>query len=57
MEFVIAKHGGFCRGVRKAVDTAMSIDPENTYVFGEIIHNPEVVQSIAARGVETVALR
>ena len=54
MEFVIAKHGGFCRGVRKAVDTAMSIDPENTYVFGEIIHNPEVVQSIAARGVETV---
>lgn len=54
MEFVIAKHGGFCKGVQKAVDTAMGMNPENTYVFGEIIHNPEVVNSIAVRGIKTV---
>ena len=38
MEIIVAKHGGFCRGVKKAVDTAMSISAENTYIYGEIIH-------------------
>ncbi len=51
MEFIIAKSGGFCHGVKKAVDTALSIDPKNTYIYGEIIHNPEVVQTITARGI------
>ena len=51
MEIVIAKHGGFCRGVQKAVDIAMSINPHNTYIFGEIIHNPEVVKEISDRGI------
>ena len=31
----MAKSGGFCRGVKKAVDTALAIEPENTYIFGE----------------------
>ena len=39
MEIVIAKHAGFCKGVQNAVNTAMTISPENTYVYGEIIHN------------------
>ncbi|MBE5746681.1 MAG: bifunctional 4-hydroxy-3-methylbut-2-enyl diphosphate reductase/30S ribosomal protein S1 [Clostridiales bacterium] len=54
MEFIIAKSGGFCRGVKYAVDTALSIDPKNTYIFGEIIHNEIVVQKIAERGIKTV---
>ncbi len=54
MEVIVAKSGGFCRGVQKAVDTAMSIHPENTYIFGEIIHNPEVVETIRARGITQV---
>ncbi len=54
MEFVIAKSGGFCRGVEKAVGTALSIEPDNTYIFGEIIHNPNVVSKITARGIVTV---
>ena len=32
----------------------MSIDPTNTYIYGEIIHNPDVVQSIANRGIVQV---
>ena len=54
MEFIIAKSGGFCHGVKKAVDTALSIDPTNTYIYGEIIHNPEVVQTITDRGIVMV---
>ena len=54
MEFIIAKSGGFCRGVKLAVDTALSIEPNNTYIFGEIIHNPDVVSQITARGIKTV---
>ncbi len=51
MEIVVAKNGGFCRGVRNAVDTALAVSPENTYIFGEIIHNPEVVKQITGRGI------
>ncbi len=54
MEFIVAKSGGFCGGVQKAVDTATSIAPENAYVYGEIIHNQEVVRQIAERGIKTV---
>ena len=50
MEIIVAKNGGFCRGVKKAVDTALTISPENTYIYGEIIHNADVVQSITERG-------
>lgn len=54
MRVQIAKSSGFCRGVQNAVNTAMNINPENTYVLGEIIHNAEVAKSIAARGIVTV---
>ena len=54
MEIIVAKSGGFCKGVRRAVETAMSIETENVYILGEIIHNPEVVASITARGLKTV---
>jgi len=50
MEILVAKNGGFCRGVKNAVDTALSISPQNTYIYGEIIHNPDVVQAITNRG-------
>ena len=49
MEIIIAKSGGFCHGVKKAVDTALSIDAQNTYIYGEIIHNPDVVKQITQR--------
>ncbi len=54
MQVIIAKHSGFCSGVKKAVETAMSISPENTFVYGEIIHNREVVSEITKRGLITV---
>ena len=56
MKVVIAKNSGFCRGVQKAVDMAMSVSPENTYVLGEIIHNSHVVEAIKSRGITTVVM-
>ncbi len=54
MQIIVAKNSGFCKGVKKAVDTAMSVPPENTYVLGELIHNAEVVEDIVRRGLKTV---
>ncbi len=53
MKVVVAKNCGFCRGVRRAVDTAFDISPENAYVLGELIHNEEVNRRLAARGLGT----
>ena len=54
MEVILAKHSGFCTGVKHAVDTVMALDAENTFVLGEIIHNPDVVKSIEEKGLKTV---
>ncbi len=54
MEVIVAANCGFCRGVRRAVDTVLEIAPENTYIYGELIHNEEVVKRIAERGIITV---
>ena len=54
MKVVIAAHCGFCTGVRKAVETAMTVSAENTYVLGELIHNEDVTGRIRARGIPTV---
>ena len=53
MKVTIAAHCGFCTGVRKAVETAMSVPTENTYVLGELIHNEDVTNRVRARGIPT----
>lgn len=54
MKVFVAENCGFCRGVKRAVDTALSVPAENTYVLGELIHNEEVVSKISERGIVTV---
>ncbi|MDE7380448.1 MAG: 4-hydroxy-3-methylbut-2-enyl diphosphate reductase, partial [Clostridia bacterium] len=54
MQVHVAKSSGFCRGVQNAVDTAMSVKPENMYILGEIIHNADVTRAIEARGIKVV---
>lgn len=54
MQVFVATSSGFCRGVKNAVDTAMNIDPHNTYILGEIIHNAQVTAEINARGIAVV---
>ena len=54
MRVVVAANCGFCTGVRRAVETAMSVPAQNTYVLGELIHNEDVTQRVRARGIPTV---
>ena len=55
MKITVAASSGFCKGVQHAVDTAMTVPPENTYLLGELIHNPQITQQVAARGIVTVS--
>lgn len=56
MRVVLAKSAGFCFGVRRAVDTVYEklSCGEPIYTYGPIIHNEEVVDDLARRGVEVV---
>ena len=47
----MARHAGFCFGVRRAVETAERSAPAIT--LGPIIHNPQVVGSLARLGVDS----
>jgi 4-hydroxy-3-methylbut-2-enyl diphosphate reductase len=54
MKIVVAKHMGFCGGVRRAVDLAEQATvsagaPVNT--LGPLIHNPQVVERLQTAGV------
>jgi len=51
-EIIVAKHAGFCFGVRRAVDTAAAAAPAVT--LGPIIHNPQMVEILRQQGVVSV---
>lgn len=56
MPVQLAKTAGFCFGVNKAVDQVYRLLDEGQKVctLGPIIHNPQVVDALAARGVRIV---
>ena len=57
MPLEIAPHAGFCMGVRRAVKAAEAIAKEGrrACTLGELIHNPQVVEDLRARGIVPVA--
>jgi 4-hydroxy-3-methylbut-2-enyl diphosphate reductase len=59
MEVVRAQKAGFCMGVDLALDKLDHLiagEPRkgSIYILGSIIHNPQVVQAYAARGITTL---
>ncbi len=56
MPLEIAPHAGFCMGVRRAVEAAQRIAEEGTpaCTLGELIHNPEVVESLRSRNIPPI---
>jgi 4-hydroxy-3-methylbut-2-enyl diphosphate reductase len=54
----LAKQFGFCYGVERAIDLAYAaakVFPDRRlYILGEIIHNPEVNEQIAALGIRNI---
>ncbi len=58
MEVKVAKHAGFCFGVRRAVDKVYELietQDKKIYTLGPIIHNESVVEDLESKGVEVLA--
>jgi 4-hydroxy-3-methylbut-2-enyl diphosphate reductase len=58
MKIILAETAGFCMGVRRAVDTTMSLveDGEvNIFTFGPLIHNPQVLGLLQDQGVNVLS--
>ena len=58
MPILVAKHAGFCMGVRRAVVEAMkAAQTQNDIVtIGELVHNPEVIRKLEESGIRAVTL-
>lgn len=56
MDILLAKTAGFCFGVNRAVDTVYNEieKDENIYTYGPIIHNEQVVNDLAQKGVSII---
>lgn len=54
----LAKHAGFCYGVKRAVLTTKKLKSENNnqeiFVLGELIHNSHVISELSQLGIHTV---
>ncbi|MBR1753894.1 4-hydroxy-3-methylbut-2-enyl diphosphate reductase [bacterium] len=57
-EITLAKHSGFCYGVKRAVETVKKLKAENPekniFVLGELIHNSHVIAELDAMGIKTI---
>lgn len=54
MQIIISKHGGFCKGVSRAVETAEKICGNGVYMLGDLIHNETVMNKIKKSGTTVV---
>jgi 4-hydroxy-3-methylbut-2-enyl diphosphate reductase len=51
MKVVVARHMGMCFGVRDALSVAFAVpDPRAVTIYGELVHNEEVVAELDRRG-------
>ena len=54
----LAKHAGFCYGVKRAVETTKKLKSESKdkeiFVLGELIHNSHVISELSDLGIHTV---
>ena len=56
MPISVARHAGFCMGVKRAVDGAVQAAKEGKSIvsFGELAHNPEVIERLKSIGISVV---
>lgn len=50
MEVILADHLGFCGGVKRAYKMAFDNASRDTYSYGDLVHNEEVIKDLEARG-------
>ncbi|HUT85866.1 MAG TPA: 4-hydroxy-3-methylbut-2-enyl diphosphate reductase [Elusimicrobiales bacterium] len=54
---IIAKHCGFCPGVKKAIDLVLELAQKGKspiYTLGPLIHNAHVIQTLEEKGIHAV---
>lgn len=56
MKVILAKNAGFCMGVRRAVEATLDLVRKEDQIatYGPLIHNPQVLDLLAERGVEVL---
>lgn len=58
VRFLIARHFGFCYGVKNAIDIAYKTVEENSgkrvFLLSEMIHNPHVNEDLKNRGIDFI---
>ena len=54
MIVIKSKHGGFCFGVKRAVDQAFELKGKRNFVLGEIIHNEFINEKLKNAGIITL---
>jgi (E)-4-hydroxy-3-methyl-but-2-enyl pyrophosphate reductase len=57
MKITLARHSGFCMGVRNAVLRIIheiNSSDEDLYVYGPLIHNPQTIDVLHRRGLSTI---
>ncbi|MGI5949668.1 bifunctional 4-hydroxy-3-methylbut-2-enyl diphosphate reductase/30S ribosomal protein S1 [Peptoniphilus sp.] len=54
MEIILADHLGFCGGVKRAYKMAFENADENTYSYGDLVHNEEVIKELEEKGVKRI---
>lgn len=53
MQIKVAKHAGFCFGVKRAIEIAENVAQSNkgkTYVYGQLVHNEKVIRDLEGKG-------
>ncbi len=56
MKIRLAKHYGFCYGVKRAIETAQQCaGGQQAHTLGPIIHNPQMVSRLASKGIVPAA--
>ena len=56
MPLSVARHAGFCMGVKRAVAGALQAAREGKTIasFGELAHNPEVIERLSREGISVI---
>ena len=52
MKVIIAPNSGFCFGVKRAVDAALT--QRDSYTLGPLIHNPQTIEQLKERGIKAI---
>ncbi len=57
MQVILAKHAGFCFGVKRAVQQALALARQGRQLvsLGDLIHNKQFVEHLRQKGIVSVA--